>query len=199
MTAWALDPVHSEPVRSRPPHAGPIGRVEPGPAASDPGEVDDDVFRSVFRRHAAGVAVVTAAGDRPVGFAATSVISVSLRPRLISFTVDLGSSSWPTLSAAGHVGVHVLGRHQAELAARFATSGADRFAAPTRWRLGPHAVPILDDVVAWLVCRVSARIPAGDHAIVLAEVTTAGYDRDGPPLLYHDGHYTGLHDPTGQP
>ncbi|GAA3074917.1 hypothetical protein GCM10020000_69940 [Streptomyces olivoverticillatus] len=80
-----------------------------------------------------------------------------------------GSSSWPVLAEAEHVGVHILGEHQQDLAATFARSGADRFAPPTRWHRGPHGVPLLEGVLAWMVCRVVARVPAGDHRLVLAE------------------------------
>lgn len=54
-----------------------------------------DLLRSVFRRHAAGVAVVTARGGAgPVGFTATSLTSVSADPPLVSFGISTGSSSW---------------------------------------------------------------------------------------------------------
>ncbi len=99
------------------------------------------LLRSVFRRHAAGVAVVTAqGGGRPVGFTATSLSSVSAEPPLISFGIGVGGSSWPVMSEADHVGVHILGEHQEALAGVFATSGADRFGAPTGWREGPEGV-----------------------------------------------------------
>ncbi len=121
-----------------------------------------DLLRSVFRQHAAGVAVITAQGSSgPVGFTATSLASVSAEPPLVSFGISTGASSWPAISATGHVGVHILGEHQRELAATFARSGADRFGAPTVWREGPEGVPVLDGVLAWLVCRVVARVPAG--------------------------------------
>ncbi|WP_432097810.1 flavin reductase family protein [Streptomyces sp. WAC 04229] len=155
----------------------------------------DDLLRSVFRRHAAGVAVITASGAAgPAGFTATSLTSVSARPPLLSFGIGTGSSSWPAVSAAEYVGVHVLGEHQQELAATFARSGADRFAEPTAWREGPHGVPLLDGVLAWLVGRVVGRVPAGDHRIVLAEVLTGDPSGAGGPLLYHRGGYTGLRD-----
>lgn len=113
-------------------------------------------------RHAAGVAVITASGESgPVGFTATSLSSVSAEPPMLSFGIGTGASSWPVLSRATHVGVHILGEHQQELAATFARSGADRFGAPTAWRDGPQGVPVLDDVLAWLVCRVVARVPHG--------------------------------------
>ncbi|MEV8034496.1 flavin reductase family protein [Streptomyces sp. NPDC002742] len=153
------------------------------------------MLRSVFRRHAAGVAVITASGARgPVGFTATSLTSVSAEPPVVSFGVGTGASSWPAISEADHVGVHVLGEHQRELAATFARSGADRFGAPTRWRKGPEEVPVLDDVLAWLVCRVVARVPAGDHRIVLAEVVLGDHSGEGGPLLYHQGRFNGLRD-----
>ncbi|MDQ1021558.1 flavin reductase family protein [Streptomyces afghaniensis] len=154
-----------------------------------------DLLRSVFRRHAAGVAVITARGDTgPVGFTATSLASVSAEPPLLSFGVGTGSSSWPAIAAAGHVGVHILGEHQQELAATFARSGADRFAPPTAWRDGPEGVPVLDGVPAWLVGRVVARVPAGDHRIVIAEVVHGDHTGSGRPLLYHQGRFNRLRD-----
>ncbi|MFI8949510.1 flavin reductase family protein [Streptomyces sp. NPDC053750] len=154
-----------------------------------------DLLRSVFRRHAAGVAVITARGAAgPAGFTATSLTSVSTEPPLLSFGIGTGSSSWPAVSAAEHVGVHLLGEHQQDLATTFARSGADRFGAPTAWREGPEGVPVLDGVLAWLVCRVAGRVPAGDHRIVLAEVLLGDSAGAGSPLLYHQGRYNGLRD-----
>ncbi|MFB8206801.1 MULTISPECIES: flavin reductase family protein [unclassified Streptomyces] len=153
-----------------------------------------ELLRSVFRRHAAGVAVITAAGERPVGFTATSLNSVAAEPPLVSFGVGTASSSWPVLAEAEHVGVHILGEHQQELAATFARSGADRFGPSTFWRSGPEGVPLLDDVLAWLVCRVVARVPAGDHHIVIAQVVEGDPVGAGRPLVYHQGRFTALRD-----
>ncbi|MFF7188170.1 flavin reductase family protein [Streptomyces sp. NPDC008222] len=154
-----------------------------------------ELLRAVFRRHAAGVAVITARGDDgPVGFTATSLTSVSAEPPLVSFGIGLGASSWPAVSRAGHVGVHILGEHQEALAGVFARSGADRFGASTSWREGPQGVPVLDGVLAWLVCRVVARVPAGDHRLVVAEVVRGDPSGAGRPLVYHQGRFNGLRD-----
>ncbi|WP_030615894.1 flavin reductase family protein [Streptomyces fulvoviolaceus] len=163
------------------------------PDLGTPRLASPDLLRSVFRRHAAGVAVITARGDAgPVGFTATSLTSVSAEPPMLSFGIGTGASSWPAIAGADRVGVHILGEHQQELAATFARSGADRFGAPTSWRQGPEGVPVLDDVLAWLVCRVVARVPAGDHRIVLAEVEMGDPAGPGRPLLYHQGRFNGL-------
>jgi flavin reductase (DIM6/NTAB) family NADH-FMN oxidoreductase RutF len=154
-----------------------------------------DLLRSVFRRHAAGVAVITARGESgPVGFTATSLTSVSAEPPLLSFGIGTGASSWPAIAGTDHVGVHILGEHQQELAVTFARSGADRFGPATAWREGPEGVPVLDDVPAWLVCRIVGRVPAGDHRIVLAEVVVGNSSGPGRPLLYHQGRFSALRD-----
>jgi flavin reductase (DIM6/NTAB) family NADH-FMN oxidoreductase RutF len=155
--------------------------------------LDPSLYRGLFRRHAAGVAVITTRdGDRPVGFTATSLVALALDPPLLSFNLSRTSSSWSAVERAEHVAVHLLGEHQADVAATFARSGADRFAAPTRWDLGPYAVPVLDDVLAWMVCRVETRVDAGDHAVVIGQVLEADYHPAHRPLIYHDGGFTRL-------
>lgn len=164
------------------------------PELQSPRTASPDLLRSVFRQHAAGVAVITAAGDAPVGFTATSLNSVAAEPPLISFGVGTSSSSWPVVAEAEHIGVHILGEHQQELAATFARSGADRFGPSTDWRNGPEGVPLLGGVLAWLVCRVVARIPAGDHHIVIAQAVVGDPAGGGRPLVYHQGRFTALRD-----
>jgi flavin reductase (DIM6/NTAB) family NADH-FMN oxidoreductase RutF len=155
-------------------------------------QMDVDLFRAVLRRQANSVVVITAAGASPVGFTATSFTSVSALPPLVSFNLDRGSSSWPAVEAAAHVAVHLLGHHHEQLARRFATSGIDRF-AETPWTPGPYGVPLLNGVPAWLVARVVHRIPAGDHAIVLAEPLQGAHVDDVPaPLVYHMGGYRSI-------
>ncbi|MFE0577256.1 flavin reductase family protein [Streptomyces sp. NPDC058874] len=154
-----------------------------------------ELLRSVFRQHAAGVAVITAQdGGRPVGFTATSLNSVSADPPLLSFTIGTGASTWPAVRDSEHLGVHILGEHQRELAGLFARSGADRFGQDTGWAVGPHGVPVLDGVLAWLVCRVVARVPAGEHRVVIAQAVVGDPAGEGRPLLYHQGRFNALRD-----
>ncbi|WP_428965246.1 flavin reductase family protein [Micromonospora fluostatini] len=167
------------------------------PHSATPVDADADSLRTLLRHQASTVTVVTAPGTPPVGFTATSFTSVSLDPPLVSFCLDLGSSSWPTVAGSRHVAVHLLSHRQQALASRFATSGVDRFAG-TRWQPGPQDVPILDDTLAWLLCRVVERVVAGDHAIVLAEPELVRHAGSGSPLLYHRGRYAGL-GPTAAP
>jgi flavin reductase (DIM6/NTAB) family NADH-FMN oxidoreductase RutF len=75
-----------------------------------------DPFRAAMRHHAKGVAVITAGAEHPVGFCATSLVSLSLEPPIVSFAVGLHSSSWRTIETARHVMVHLLAENQADRA-----------------------------------------------------------------------------------
>ena len=157
--------------------------------------MDDALFKALLRRHAAAVVVVTAAGEPPAGFTATSFTSVSLEPPLVSFCLADTASAARAVARAGTVAIHVLHSDQEAVARTFATSGIDRFAAHGAWRRGPDGVPLLDGVLARIVCRVSRRVRAGDHTIVLA-TPIAGTVHDDPgatPLVYHHGAYARLH------
>ena len=157
-----------------------------------PEPVTDDLFRSVFRDHAARVVVVTAAGDPdPAGFTATSLASVSLDPPMVSFAVARSASAWSTVSRADRLAVHLLACEQDWLAQTFATSGIDRF-ADIRWRPAPAGEPLIDGCAAYLCCEVVQHVPAGDHVLVLAEVAEARIDDSGSPLIYHAGSYASV-------
>jgi len=158
-------------------------------------------FKSVFRRHPAGVAVITlAVGDRLVGFTATSVISVSAEPPLIAFSVAGTSSSWTALALADTVVVNFLTAEQAEVSTRFATSGIDRF-AHGGWSLLPTGEPVLDATPRWVRGRIVQRTPVGSSHLVCLHALNgltsgqpggtgpAGDGDDVPPLVYHNRVY----------
>ncbi|GLU45706.1 flavin reductase family protein [Nocardiopsis ansamitocini] len=151
-------------------------------------------FRAALRHHPAGVVIVTAdvAGE-PVGLTATSFTSVSLTPPLVSFYVATSSTTWPRLRLADSFAVHLLGEEQADLAARFAAKGADRFAPPTRWTRGAGGIPLLDGGTVRLVCARHETRLIGDHWLVVGEVTHSQVHADPPPpLLYHQGAFGGF-------
>jgi flavin reductase (DIM6/NTAB) family NADH-FMN oxidoreductase RutF len=151
--------------------------------------VDSVRFRRAFRRHPAGVVVITVdAGQGPAGFTATSLTSLSAEPALVSFGISATSSSWPHVREARTAVVHFLGAEHEEVARTFATSGIDRFAAPTRWRRLATGEPLLDGIEGWLRVTLQHRLPAGDSHLVVARVEEASL-AESSPLLYHDGGY----------
>ncbi|GGC94435.1 flavin-dependent reductase [Tersicoccus solisilvae] len=168
--------------------------LAPTAGGSDSAERDaqlQTLFKEGFRRHAAGVAIITAMRDGvPYGFTATSVASLSAEPPRLTFNMALTSSSWPAVEAATHLGVHFLGVANQRLADRFART-RDRF-DEHNWDLGPLGVPILHDVRGWLVGLIEARMPFDNNAVVVARIVDGGAptgDDPTDPLLYHSGRY----------
>ncbi len=171
---------------------GPLERLL---AEQDEPQLDPQQFKRVFRRHPAGVAVVALRhAGRPVGFTATSVISVSAAPPLLAFSLASTSSSWPAVSAARTLAVSFLADDQDDVSARFATSGLDRF-ADGGWTSLPTGEPVIDGAVSWVRARVVQRTPVGDSYLVSLRALSAGGPDDAEPgdgaspLVYHDRTY----------
>ena len=58
-------------------------------------------------------------------------------------------------------------------------------------------VPVLPDAQARIVCAKEERFDYGSHTIFLGRVTSVGIHGAVDPLIYVDGHYTGL--PADEP
>ena len=149
--------------------------------------------RDVFARIPAAVNLVTtmtAAG--PSGMTASSVCCLSLNPPLVLVCVDNRSRTLRGLRQCRRFGVNLLQDRHAELADDFARPNVDK---ASRLRQTPHhlvgEVVVLDDALAWLVCRLCDTYPGGDHTIVVGEVETLGH-RTGQPLVRHDRRYRPL-------
>jgi flavin reductase (DIM6/NTAB) family NADH-FMN oxidoreductase RutF len=144
----------------------------------------------LFRRINAGVYVVgVVEGERRNAFTAAWLMQVSFDPLLLALSVNPGHASYPLLVGGGGFAVSVLSHDQIHLARHFGTrSGreADKLAG-IAWRPGRTGAPILTEAVAWLECRLTERIPAGDHEIVIARPLAGELLRpDAIPLTYAD-------------
>lgn len=146
-------------------------------------------FRAVFRRHAGGVAVVTAVGPGgPRGFTATSVVSVSVDPPYFAFSVNATSSSRPVIEAADGVVVNVLSAAQSDLAARFAAPAQDRFAGIDTEEL-PGGDVVLSGAVGWVQGRIEQRIDVAGSLLVVVRALHAELGPQAFPLVYVDHAY----------
>ncbi|MFI0239141.1 flavin reductase family protein [Streptomyces sp. NPDC016845] len=173
-------------------------RLQPVPAAGPVEPAGADLVRSVLRRHAKGVAVVTVGGEPPTGFCVTSLASLSLDPPLMSFTVGLRSASWNAVRGATWVMVQLLAAGQEEVARTFAGPRQGRFAAGTSWHRDPLGLPALDGVLARFVLTPVSFRPVGDHALMIGLVVRAGrVAEEAGPLVHHDGDFVGLADAPG--
>jgi flavin reductase (DIM6/NTAB) family NADH-FMN oxidoreductase RutF len=149
-------------------------------------------LRRVFSTFPTGVVAMAAVVDGdPVGLAASSFVSVSLDPPLVSVCVAHTSTTWPVLRTVGRLGISVLGAHQESAGRQLSEKGVDRFAG-LGWRATADGAVLLAGASAWLDCAVERELPAGDHDIVLLRVHDLGADPRVPPLVFHGSAYRRL-------
>ena len=170
------------------------------------GSLSADEFKTLFRGHPGGVAIITADGDNgPVALTATSVSSISTDPPLLVFSLSSLSSATPTIVEASTIVVHLLDAEDLGLARLASTRGADRFADPALWTRLVTGEPVYHGARAWVRCAVVNRMSAGDSTVVVAHALQSSIQRDvepgehGDALVYHNRtwHRLGEHSRIG--
>ena len=153
-------------------------------------EIDPAHYRSVLGNYPTGVCVITGCDHNGLasGLVVGSFTSVSLDPPMVAFFPDRKSGSWPQVRACGHFCVNVLGEDQLDLCRQFASKGGNKFAG-VAYRLSDRGMPLLDNAVAHVECRIESETDAGDHTIVLGRVLSLAAERNVGPLLFTKGTY----------
>jgi len=150
-------------------------------------------FRKALGQFTTGVTVVTVEREpgKIHGMTANSFTSVSLDPMLILVCVDQRAKLLPLLQKKKRFGVSVLKAGQDALSEYFAkgkqsAEAEERLAIRYRWT--PSGIPVLENTLLRLSCRLIASHIAGDHTIFVGKVEDAEL-HEGEPLLYFRGEY----------
>ncbi|GAA0935463.1 flavin reductase family protein [Pseudonocardia zijingensis] len=142
------------------------------------------LFKDAMAAFPSGITIVTTVDDegRWWGFTATSFCSVSMDPPLVLVCLARTAECHPVFTRAPRWVVHVIRPEHADLALRFATRGADKFAA-AGFRADEHGLPVLGNACVTLDCTAHQRLDGGDHTILLGRVehTRLG---DAEPAVY---------------
>ncbi|MDR8398711.1 flavin reductase family protein [Paraburkholderia sp. USG1] len=152
-----------------------------------------ELFKGAFRRHAAGVAIITAEGKQgPVALTATSVISVSADPPVLAFSLSADSASATHIKAAKSLVVHLLQAEQLDIARLCSTSGTDRFSDTSKWKRLPSGEPVLVDAPVWIRGTIIDQMNIHGSTLVAvraSEISATHENQSGDaasPLIYHD-------------
>ncbi|WP_415404932.1 flavin reductase family protein [Tateyamaria sp. SN3-11] len=151
--------------------------------------LDPQALRQAFGSYMTGVTIVTAraADGTPVGFTANSFTSVSLDPPLLLVCPGTHLSSFETFRTCTHFAVSILAEGQDEISNTFASSKGTRFDA-VAWTPDTNGVPLIDGAVATFSCNTHSCAPAGDHVILVGQVSA--FAKSGKPGLgYGQGGY----------
>jgi flavin reductase (DIM6/NTAB) family NADH-FMN oxidoreductase RutF len=180
-------------VRERQLGGGPpsAGALPPGPggSAGPPG------LDAGLAAWAGAVTLVTIADGRDdIGTTVSAFCPVSADPPLV--LVSLLADSYPAevLDRLDGFAVTLLAAGQRALAGRFAAPGrpgARLLLENVPHRRGPVSGALIpDEGLAALECAVASRVPAGDHVLVIARVTSVPYvAQAGDPLIRFRGRY----------
>ena len=154
--------------------------------------VSEEDFRQALSRFASGVSVVTTRGadGRPHGITVSSFCSVSLVPPQVLICIEKITASHPAFNECGAYVVNVLKRNQVDLSERFAAPALDKF-GDIAFHPGIENIPVLDDALANIECRVTHALDGGDHTIFIGSVESVTY-HDGEPLIYYQSDYRAL-------
>lgn len=148
-----------------------------------------DTFKAGMGRFATGVTIITTreSGGAPAGFTASSFASLSLNPPLVLFCLDRESYCFDAFYGAENFGVNILSSEQQGLSKRFSRRGGDKFenVALMETHTG---VPLLEGCLASMECRITEKLPGGDHLIFLGEVQRVKIG-EGSPLIICMGKY----------
>jgi flavin reductase (DIM6/NTAB) family NADH-FMN oxidoreductase RutF len=158
-----------------------------------------------LRRLASAVAVVTCRdGTTRHAMTATAVNAMSMQPPSMIVCVNRASAFHAAISRADSFAINILNRGQERISMGCGgrLRGEDRFGFG-EWS-GEGGVPVLPAAQACIVCRKQDRFDYGSHTIFLGRVASVGVHGAVDPLIYVDGHYTGLPadepvEPPGQP
>ena len=154
-----------------------------------------EAMRRSMRLWSCGVTVVTTAfGERRAGMTASSFTSISLEPPLILVCLHKEAGTSLLLQESGHFGVSILGEAQEAHSALFAgytdlPPGVERIdTVPTF--VAESGVPLLQEAIAWMDCRVFGVHDGATHHVITGEVLATGRMEDPAwPLVYHNRAY----------
>lgn len=144
-----------------------------------------ELFREAMASFPSGVTIVTTTDKegRWWGFTATSFCSVSVDPPLVLVCLANNAECFPTFQEAEYWRIHVIHPDHADLAMRFATRGADKF-ADAGFIADERGLPHLTEASVTLRCSQHARYPGGDHIVLVGLVEDTQVDSSTVPTVY---------------
>jgi flavin reductase (DIM6/NTAB) family NADH-FMN oxidoreductase RutF len=156
--------------------------------------ISKEEFRSALSRFASGVTVVTTkdGSGKLYGITVSAFCSVSLEPPLILICIEKNTGSHHAFEQSRAFVVNILRENQQHISDRFASPLDDKFGGIS-YRSGIEDLPVLEDALANLECRLRYSHEGGDHTIFVGEVEKATVN-GVEPLLYFHGNYRKIDD-----
>ena len=150
--------------------------------------VDNDLFKELMRRFAAGVTLVTFNENNKFGgLTVSSFCSLSMNPPLVLICIDRKIVSHESLKNSDTFGINICNSGQGKLAWDFANSNIDK---NELIKSLPHTLtnlgtPLLDGCLASMECKITEKHEGGDHTIFIGQIESGNFDENSDPLIYY--------------
>jgi flavin reductase (DIM6/NTAB) family NADH-FMN oxidoreductase RutF len=158
--------------------------------------VGSEEFKKALQLWASGVAVVTSQSEKfgVRGMTVTAFSSVSAEPPQILVCLNQSADTGEGIDENQRFAVNILNDRQQDVSNQFSggSSQEERF-ANTAWHVAATGVPILNESLMSLECKVIEKVRAGTHWVIIGEVVESTC-RSGEPLLYFRSNYRELAD-----
>lgn len=153
-------------------------------------KIDGKKLRQVAGAFPTGVTIVTTekADGTIHGMTASSFLSVSLDPALVSFCIKDNAVIFPLLKIGKTVGISILSAKQKDISNQFAGFSKEEILVPMTQK--EAGATVIDEALAWYSTTIQQIIPAGDHFLVLCEIQDLDRVEEGQPLVYWSGYRT---------
>jgi flavin reductase (DIM6/NTAB) family NADH-FMN oxidoreductase RutF len=156
--------------------------------------VSSEDFKKALQLWASGIAVVTSQSEKYGlrGMTVTAFSSVSAEPPQILVCLNQSADTGENIDQNQRFAVNILSANQQDVSNNFSggSSQEKRF-ANVAWHSGATGMPILDESLMSLECKVVDKVRAGTHWVMIGEVQAVSC-RSGEPLLYFRSNYREL-------
>lgn len=135
--------------------------------------------------------LATRRGRETTGMTAAWVTQVSEKPPCLAISVREDRYTHDRILQSATFALSVLREDQVDVATHFGDSSgeyAEKFLG-VPYGLTPNGSPHLLDCLAYLDCRVLDTVRAGDHTVIVGEVTAGERLAEDHPLLYDPSEY----------
>jgi flavin reductase (DIM6/NTAB) family NADH-FMN oxidoreductase RutF len=152
---------------------------------------DQMLARKAFSQFPSGVSVLATdrGGEKHAMVASSFMVGVSLDPCLVAVAVQKSSATWPQIRQAESIGVSIFAQGQGPLTRQLAGRDRAKRFDEVAIEINASGTVYIEDAALWLETTIHQEADAGDHWMVLLEVSRLGVNENTEPLLWHGSRF----------
>ena len=151
-------------------------------------KVNNNSFKKAMSKFSTGLTVISInSKDRYIGKTVNSFASLSLKPKLILFALDVKSSSLDEFQKSRFIGINILSNKQKKISKYFSKKKVTWGKFSTI--LSKNKVPLIDNAIVNLECKKIKTYKSGDHIIFICKVENLNIIDNLKPLIYYNNKY----------